>query len=111
MLEILLRGMIEITIIIVGTVNMAAQLDVCRSLWDLDARALDGYAEVEDFGLAGTLEGERDVAAKPKTPWTPIRRNPKNPIKVLEPSTAYTPGVLNCVRGAPPPPVVPKKSR
>jgi hypothetical protein len=89
---------------------MAAELDGYRRLWDLDARPLDGYAEVEDVSSASAHEGEADFEAKPKKPSTPIRRDPKNPIKVLEPATAYTPGVLNCVRGTPDRTVAPKKS-
>jgi hypothetical protein len=94
-----------------------------RTFWDLDARRLDGYTEVEDFSSLGAHEAEADVATNlltlkndrtaPKRPSTPATRpHPGNPNKkpVIVPSTAYTPGVLNCVRGAPPRRVSPKKS-
>jgi hypothetical protein len=95
-----------------------------RTLWDLDIRPLDGYADFEDFGSIGTHEAEVDIAAsgttlqndrtKPKGPPTPVTRpNPRNPNRapIVAPATAYTPGVLNCVRGEPPRRVVPKKPR
>lgn len=94
-----------------------------RTLWDLDIRPLDGDVDLEDFGLIGTPDAEVDVARNgptlrndrtaPKKPPAPVTRpNPRNPNRapVVVPSTAYTPGVLNCVRGAPPRRVSPKKS-
>src|SRR6266852_4193832 len=98
-----------------GTINMAARSCDDRALWDLDARKLDGYAEVEDFGSIGTHETEVDVATNrptlwnertaPKKPTTPITRpKPQKPNRevVVPPNTFYTPGVINCLRGSPP---------
>jgi hypothetical protein len=87
-------------------------------MWDLAPRVLDAYA-AEDFDSEGSLgratdadvlREERPSPLKPAMPKT--RPNPKNPNReiVAPPATAYTPGVLNCVRGSPPR-VVPKRSR
>ena len=86
-----------------------------RVLWDLDARPLDGYTnggqEAEVVSDRPTLQDERTTPKKAPSPVT--RPNPRNPNRapVVAPATAYTPGVLNCVRGAPPRRVTPKKSR
>ena len=98
---------------------MAVRSSDDRTLWDLDARPLDGYAE--DLSSIGTretevsdrptLQNERTMPKKAPSPAT--RPSPRNPNRapVVAPATAYTPGVLNCVRGAPPRRVTPKKSR
>jgi hypothetical protein len=101
-------------------INMSTGSDD-RTMWDLDVRQLDGYAEVEDASV-GTLEAEPDVTTNwsalrenptaPKKPTSPVTRpNPKDPNRYGLPATAYTPGVLNCVRGLPPRRGAPKKSR
>ncbi len=95
-----------------------------RAFWDLDVRPLDGYSEVEDFGAMRSREAETEMvssatalqnerAAPKKAPSPAPRPSPRNPNRapVVVPATAYTPGVLNCVRGAPPRRVVPKKPR
>jgi hypothetical protein len=97
---------------------MAVRSSDDRALWDLDARPLDGYANVEDLSSTEadvvsdrpTLQNDRTTPKKTPSPVT--RPNPRNPNRapVVAPATAYTPGVLNCVRGAPPR-RTPKKSR
>jgi hypothetical protein len=101
---------------------MAAGSSDDRTLWDLDVRPLDGYDDVQDRDLIGTpganvtvanrptLRNERTAPKTPKTPATRPNRKAPNRI-VVPPSTAYTPGVLNCVRGSPPRRVAPKKPR
>jgi hypothetical protein len=93
---------------------MAAESCDDRTSWDLDVRPLDGYDDVQDRDLIGTyrpiLRNERTAPKTPKTPATRPNRKAPNRI-VVPPSTAYTPGVLNCVRGSPPRRVTPKKPR
>jgi hypothetical protein len=92
---------------------MSDSSDDSRRLWDLDVRSLDRYAEVKDFTLIEAYQGEVSERPAPKKPANPLTRpNPGNPNKkVFVPSTLYTPGVINCVRGSPPRRVVPKKPR
>ena len=97
-----------------------------RGIWDLDVRPLDGYAELENPASVETIEAATIVAknklhardnptAPGKTP-NPVRPNPKspspkNPNREVPPATAYTPGVLSCVRGLPPRRNAPKGPR
>jgi hypothetical protein len=67
-------------------------------IWDLDPRSLDRY-----------LEDERVVPQLP-------RREEDERLAANTCTTAYTPGIINCVRGFPPrppstPPRPPKKVR
>jgi hypothetical protein len=92
-----------------------------RKLWDLDVRPLEGYADIENSELIEPFNAEidfllktlspQDEAKEPKRPATPkpTRRGPNK--VVVPPATAYTPGVLNCVRGSPPRRIMPKKPR
>jgi len=93
-----------------------------RTMWDLDVRQLEQCSELENVASIGTLEAEPDIATnrsvrrdnprEPKKPTTPVTQpHPKNPNRDVPPATAYTPGVLSCVRGLPPRRNMPKRGR